>query len=126
MTRSQAERVVRGWQERLGLDRWRIEILWDEPADEDENAKVWRSGWYDNARLYFNKDWPAWPRERFEQTVIHELLHLCHRGIDETWNDLDGQLHRDAWTVATARWKQEIEGYVDRMAFHLLEIGGPV
>lgn len=126
MTRSQGERIIRGWQERLGLERWNIEILWDEPAEEDENARVWRSGWYDNARVYFAKEWPSWPRERFEQTAIHELLHLCHRDVDETWLDLDGQLHRDAWTIADKRWKQEMEGFIDRLACRLLEVGGPV
>lgn len=126
LTERQAERIIRGWQKRLGLEGWRVEIRWDEPADEDDNAKIWRSCFYDDARLYLSKEWPTWPRERFEKTVIHELLHLCHRDIDEAWNDLDGQLHRDAYTVASARWKQEIEGMVDRLAFRLLEFGGPV
>lgn len=126
MTRAQGERIIRGWQERLGLGGWRIEVLWDEPAEEDENARTWRSGFYDSARVYWAKDWQSWPRERFEQTAIHELLHLCHRDIDEAWNDLDGQLHRDAWSVAKARYTQENEGFVDRLAFRLLEFGGPV
>lgn len=125
MTRAQAERIIRVWQERLGLERWSVEVKWDEPAPEGDNARTWRSDWYENARMYFAEDWPSWTRERFEQTTIHELLHLLHRGIDEAWHDLDGQLHRDAWSVADKRYMQEMEGFIDRLASRMLEVGGP-
>lgn len=83
---------------------------------------MWRSSWYEIARLYFSAEWSSWPVAKFEQIVVHELLHLCHRDIDEAWADLDGQLHRDAWTLADKRYKQENEGFVDRLAFRLVEI----
>lgn len=125
MTRAQAERIIRVWQERLGLERWSVEVLWDEPAPEGDNARTWRSDWYENARVYFNAEWPSWDRERFEQTAVHELLHLLHRGVDETWRDLENQLHRDAWSMADARYMQEMEGFIDRLASRVLEVGGP-
>lgn len=125
MTRAQGERIIREWQARLGLELWDVEILWDEPAGEGDNARTWRSNWYDNARVYFDAEWPKWSRERFEQTAIHELLHLLHRGVDQSWNELDGQLHRDAWTVADNRYMHEMEGFIDRLASRLLEAAGP-
>lgn len=123
MTRKQAEAIIRDWQDRLGLERWNIEIKWDEPAGEGNNAKTWRAGWYDDARMYFDPEWPTWSHEKFEQTTIHELLHLLHRGVDEAWNDVDGQLHRDAWSLADKRYLQEMEGFIDRLAKRLQEIG---
>lgn len=125
MTKALGERIIREWQARLGLERWEILIVWDEPTDENDNARTWRSSWYDNARIYFNVEWPKWMREKFEQTTIHELLHLCHRDVDQSWNDLEGQLHRDAWKMADERYMHSMEGFIDRLAYRLLEVGGP-
>lgn len=122
MTRAQAERIIRDWQHRLGLERWKIEIDWDESAGEGNNARTWRSDLYDTARMLWDPEWPKWSRERFEQTAIHELLHLLHRDLDETWKDMEGQIHRDAWSLADKRYFQEMEGFIDRLAIRLLEI----
>lgn len=122
MTKVQLERIVRMWVPRLGLERWKIEIKWDEAADPDAYASITPSAYYDTATLRFATDFGKWERDMAEQTVVHELLHLTHRDIDEVVNDLDGQLHRDAAILLERRYKQALEQFVDRMAARLVEL----
>lgn len=125
MTRAVIERLVRRWVPRLGLERWRIEFCWDEPCDpEKERAKVVRSCFYDRATLYFASDFGSWSLESAEQTVVHELLHLCLRDVDEVLSDLDGQLQRDAAEMVDRRYRQAMESFVDRLSCRLVDLGG--
>jgi hypothetical protein len=126
MTRSAVERAVRVWQRRLGLDGWDVEVEWDEPSEDGSDASTWRSASYDRATMKFAEGWPKWSREFTNRVVVHELLHLVSRDLDEVVNDLEGQLHRDAFTLVDRRYLHEIEGLVDRLAYRLVEIGGQV
>lgn len=124
MTRRRLARLIVVWQTRLGLERWKLETKWDEPCGEDFTAVIEKSPFYDTATLRLEAGWQKWSPEFAEVTVVHELLHLLHRDVDEAFRDLEGQLHRDAWLLSERRYKQAMEGFIDRTASRLVEIAG--
>lgn len=129
MSKRELERIVRLWQTRLGLDAWDIRVDWDKPAREGCDATTWRSTDYDRAILYFDTPtWPTWAEKRgldfVHRIVVHELLHLLVRDLDELVDSLNGQLHRDVFAVTENRYDHEIEGLVDRLSYRLVALSG--
>lgn len=124
MTKGQVERLVRVWQGRLGLERWDVKVDWSKPCADDRVAEVEKSSYYDTGTLRWEPGWSKWTAEYAEATVVHELLHLCHRDVDESFADLEGQLQRDAWILSERRYRQAMEGFIDRTASRLVEIAG--
>ena len=122
MTKAAIERIVRVWVPRLGLERWKIEVDFSKPCADENVAEVEKSSFYDTGTIRLEAGWAKWEPVFAEQTLVHELLHLLHRDVDEAFRDIEGQLHRDAWTMADRRYKQAMEGFIDRMAFRLVEI----
>ena len=122
MTRKQFEREFRTWQNRLGLDAWHVEINWDEPARKDCDATTWRSDDYDRAVIKLDVEWPSWDDDFTRRIIVHELLHLLTRDVDEVFDSLETQLQRDLYTATQNRYKHEIEGLVDRLSYRLVEI----
>lgn len=122
MTKAQMERIVQGWLPRLGLDRWKVEFKWAEPCDAENYAEVEKSSFYDSAKIRLEPDWAKWSPEFAEVTLVHELVHLLHRDVDQAFNDIDGQLQRDAWIMAERRYRHAMEGFVDRLATRLVEL----
>jgi hypothetical protein len=124
VTKAALERLVRLWVPRLGLERWKVDVDWSKPCADHNVAEIEKSSFYDTGTIRLEPGWAKWSPEYAEQTVVHELLHLCHRDVDEAFADLEGQLHRDAWTMAERRYKQAMEGFIDRAASRLVEIAG--
>ena len=128
MTRKQFEAILRGWQKRLGLERWDLRIDWDKPTSEDADASTWRSNDYDSAILYLDPDWASWEKSRgrdfVNRIIVHELLHLAIRDVDSVVDSLESHLHRDVFAVTEHRYKHEYEGFVDRMSYRIVELGG--
>lgn len=119
MTRGRLEKITRAWQKRLGLERWDLKFGWDRPLDqENEVARVFRSNQYDSATIFFAADYRKWTPEFANQAVVHELLHLCHRDVDEAFGVLDAD------AASKARWEHAMEGFIDRTACRIVEIGG--
>jgi hypothetical protein len=124
VTKTKLEAEVRAWQYRLGLERWKVEIKWDEPCDAENFADITKSSTYDTATLRLDAGWSKWTADFTRGIVVHELMHLLHRDVDEAFNDIEGQLQRDAWIMAERRYKQAMEGFIDRTATRLVEIAG--
>lgn len=126
MNREQIERVVETWQLRLGLQNWDLRVEWDKPAGDEANASTWRMDKYDRATMHFAPECDEWDEFFLNWIVVHELLHLCTREIDETHKAIEEHLHRAVWDVHDKRYDHEIEGFIDRLARRLVLIGGTV
>lgn len=130
MTRAELERIVRTWQRRLGLERWRVELVTDEArwfrtGHDDEHASTWRSNSYDQARLYVNPDeWRDWSPHDAHEHVVHELVHLLHRDLEHVLDHVEPLLHADAYKVAESALEHALEQTVDRIARRLVELAG--
>lgn len=129
MRRAQVEQIVHWWIPRLGLDHWRIDVVWDHSRDEApsfdsfEHAFTWRARDYDEARMYFNpNEMEHWDRRQANEIVVHELLHLVTRDIEFVLDQIEDQLHRDVETLVTVSHRHAVEGAVDRLSKRIVEL----
>jgi hypothetical protein len=124
VTKAQLERTVRVWQRRLGLDAWKIDVDFSDPASEGCVASTLRSNDYDTATITWDAGWASWEPLYANQTVVHELLHLLTRDVDLVVDDARDQLHPDASALVEKRYRHETEGLVDRLSVRLVDVGG--
>jgi hypothetical protein len=122
VTQKQFEQYVAEWQTRLGLERWQLTHSWEKPLVRGANAVITRSSSYDTASLRVARDWQSWPADKLAWNVVHELLHLHMRDVDQTVAPVKDALHPDAWAMFNARYEHEIEGVIDRLAARIVEI----
>lgn len=122
MTQKQVHKLVRDWQRRLGLERWRITLEFsDEP--EDFHAQVTPSAQYESAAVIFAPGYGARSDEAVAHTVVHELLHVLLRDVDAVVSAATDQLHPQAAGQIDKRYAHEIEGFVDALARRITEPG---
>lgn len=142
LTESKVYVLVRKWKLRLGLQQWRIPVVFraETEADEDFVAgtlmSVNRSDFYDDAVLYLHpscvgqmpfpqsmeKDMvEALGADKFaqylERKIVHELLHLVIRDLSEVaFGGMEERIGRDAFNLFEASWKRAEEKTVDSLA----------
>lgn len=125
LTREDIASLVDVWQERLRLTHWEIRIDWENEPGEDELANVnW--SFYDVATLRFAATYPMWSRREANWTVVHELMHIVMRDLQEGVESAERVLPASAYRLFDARFQHELEGVVDRTAALLIELGGVV
>lgn len=122
MTRPQFEKALREWQRRLGLDAWDIAVEWDEKANEDSDATTWRSADYDRATIRLDSGWAKWTDAFTHRIIVHELVHLLTRDIDEAFKLLKRHVSEAVWAVSDDVYEHEIEGLCDRLSYRLVEL----
>lgn len=131
MTKGQIERAVKVWQQRLGLDGWDVGVSWvKDPVtgigcSDDADMTTWRASTYDRAVIYPSVEkFGSWPDDMTNRLVVHELLHLSTRDVDQVVASIEGQVHPDVYRMIDKRYDHEIEGLVDRLAYRLVELAG--
>ena len=123
MTRKQIEALVEAWKARLGLDGWKIAVEFP-TVPTASYSEVTVDGSYDSATLTVSPGFEAMTQKVANQTVVHELLHLLIRDMDAVMEDARSQLHPQASAQVEKRYEHEVEGFVDRLAIRIVEIGG--
>lgn len=125
MTRAQLTRIIRGWQKRLRLEDWNIEIDFENDPGPGVDASVWKHDVYSDANIRFVDGWRNWSRKHANYIAVHELLHINAR-----CRDVAARLAREELVSATAAeayskwyWNAE-ETQLDRIAEVLVELGG--
>jgi hypothetical protein len=116
MNRSDIEGYLAEWQTRLGLDHWKIEVKWDKPASEDQDARVEMEDWYDTCTMHLASEWREWNVQKAQAIVVHELLHLVFRDLGGAVEAVHALLGSEAKVLADARFQHEVEGVVERLA----------
>lgn len=126
MTEASLLDIIERWQKRLKLDSFSISAAFDDATlDEASDACVNISADYDRAWIKFNPDsWSQWDRQRANEVVVHELLHVMTRDIDESTKAVMNLVRGDTWALAHSRHDHELENFVDSMALRLIELGG--
>lgn len=134
MTERQLRRLVHQWASRLGVDRWDLHVLIEQPDDEDlaVSANAFRSLTYDQATIRFAPwlltragppdEWPGppWDDFRIEALVVHELLHLAFRDLRQVATELAGiALEGRAEEMFDHALKRAEEQTVERLAWAL-------
>ena len=122
MTKREIERLVSDWQKRLKLEHWSIKVDWSRSPREDAYATTHRRIKYDIAEIYFDSEYRTWSKDFAEQLVVHELLHLTTRDLDQVIGDLEDLLRLESFKLVEKRYDHEIEGVVDRFATIVVEL----
>ena len=120
MTQKQVERIVWEWQKRLGLATWDLRINFAEPCHEEADATMTRSNTYERGELRLDKDWGKWSKPWANQIIVHELVHLLTRDIEESFKPAEPS------PVVSKLQDRAVEQFVDKLAYRLVEIGGVV
>lgn len=126
--RDELARVLAVWQQRLRLDHWRIEISWTETiADDEANAEIRMEEDYDSAKIVLAGGFAAWSAEWANKVVVHELLHLVFRDLEEHVKAAKTfSVSPTAFDLFIDRYNHECEGVVDRLAHQLVDLAGVV
>ena len=127
MTQAKIRELVRIWQKRLKLDRQAVTLIFvDEcPYEGDELclAETKPNKNYDRARIWFYLDQlEKYDDDEVEVTVIHELLHVAHKGIEKCIGLLDNVLTNDSLAVYEAAFDMHNERFIDRLAWALFDL----
>lgn len=122
MTEKQRNDMVTKWKKNLRLDHWLIEIVDEEPDNQDALASVMPAESYDRATIRFASSWPEWPPAFAERVVVHELLHIVFRDLVEAEQSIYDALSHDARVLYSRRLDHELEGVIDRLAERFVEV----
>lgn len=99
----------------LGLPKWAITVL-DEPADDDAMASIEPLGWRWVAELKLNQDWMTYDSAARRNTIVHEVCHLLHYGINHVIEDAADLMHDHEWQQINRRYHRATEYMVDHLA----------
>jgi hypothetical protein len=124
-------RAVQGildrWVRRMGLERWKIELELVEPSretspDEWADASIWRSNAYETAKIQLHPTWRSWSAEEAETHLVHELVHLWTRDMEEMLSIAEDQVTSAVFEVIRAAAMQRTEATVDLISRRLIAI----
>lgn len=133
MTEKKLRELFSLWQNRLGLDRWRVVVEIGGVTIDGAYMQCVRSVSYRRARIHvqpwvLTNDIPEGlivqdftPKE-IECAVVHELLHCPTLPLAAmVQDDLDGMLHRDVQAVFEASFHRAEENFIEDLALALVE-----
>jgi hypothetical protein len=125
MTEQDLRELVARWVARLGLERWRVDLVFDpeRPAEVGCDANAWRSDHYERAEIFLHPAWRQWEPDFAEATIVHELLHLHLRDVEEAMLPAVAELaHPHAVKVLRDRIEHELEQAIDVLAHRLVAL----
>jgi hypothetical protein len=133
VTEEQVLAFVVAWQHRLGLDLWRITVVFESIEPSTITMQVHKCRDYERATIKVqpwvltNSPPPEWlvgigciTDLDIEEAVVHELLHCC---LDKLWNWpslLGPETHVDALGTAVRAFDHDEESVVDKLAVALV------
>ncbi len=119
MTPAQLKKRVAVWQQRMNLQHWRLTVdITDEPRGKPSAAAgVTYSAFYDKADLEFQTELIAHESvHEIDCTIVHELVHIQLRDLDQTLWSITAHLAAPAEDVYEKAIERATEGFVDRIA----------
>lgn len=130
MTHRTAERLLEAWRRRL-VPEWTVALDWDEhPDDAGSRLDVVQSQDYHHAIVRTCAGWlecdaphpgDDGDRER-EIDLVHELLHLLWRDVEQAARRAAEGLGDQAHNLARAGWKHALEGAIERTARAMVDV----
>lgn len=131
MTEGQLRSLFTQWVNRLGLERWDIELRVEDCETSSAYMECERSVTYERAVIRC-QPWVLTGQvpddllqleltsQRVEASLVHELLHCLTRDLRNVAETVDGQLHRDAFSIFESAVMRAEEQLVDRLAVALV------
>lgn len=135
MSKKEISLLLTKWTKILGLSDWRIVVVYEDCEDETSYMEVVRSTDYKRAKIVIptwvigEKDQPKdmlIPLDKVDETfleesLVHELLHLVVTPITVVIRqDIEYQLHRDAFSLLEKTMSHAEERVVDNLSVALV------
>lgn len=113
---------VKDWRDRLLLTPWKIRLRLETIIDGDETilAQVHLFQEVQTANIAFRGDISPEPSDEWQQTILHELMHVRLAEVSEfVRDDIIPELGPTAERVAQAAFRRALEPAVEGLA-HVL------
>jgi len=133
MTEQQIRDLFTLWQQRLGLSHWTIEVAVEKLKPRTTSMRTSKSPHYDRGRIVVQPwvvtgdpppDWYKAPDTSFErvieETIVHELLHLCLWECSSAICLLAPSSKKSAYQAAITVQEHQEEHFVDRLSVALV------
>lgn len=118
VTRREADAVVAfaiKVRDLLGLPSWRIGVL-EEPADGDALASISTVPGRWIAEVKLSDQWMKLSSDERRDTIVHEVCHLLHVGVNHVIEDAQSLMHDHEWDALNASYHRATEYMVDHLA----------
>jgi hypothetical protein len=129
VTEREIEQLLRRWQRRMGLDRWRITLDLARPAarfgdgdDDYQWAELDRSNNYETATIRLHPNWRSWSEAEAQEHLVHELVHVWMRDLEEAIKVFEGRVLYDVFAVGREAFAQRLEATVELIMRQLIAI----
>jgi hypothetical protein len=131
LDRAYADLVLEAWLIRLGMLEWRVSVDWHAHgwADSDLHyAQVMVPATLLTTTIRLNADRSGgWDDDLdLNETIVHELLHLAMRDVEQLVDSLLEHLLPMARELGSDRWRHAEELVVERLARVLVALGGVI
>jgi hypothetical protein len=135
MTKKKISLLLKKWTDILGLEKWKINLVYEDCEDESSYMEIIRSIDYHRAKLIV----PTWvigkkeaPKDLimgsnlnetfWEESLVHELLHLVVTPMSVVIRqDIAYQLHRDVFSLLEKTSMHAEERVVDNLSVALVK-----
>lgn len=106
----------------MGLPSYRILIM-ESPCPKDAIATI---DWVEDrhvAQLYLSKKWHEHSDDEQRDTIVHETLHVWHRGLTDWLHaELQDLMHDHEFDRISRQYQHHVELMVDQMALTLANV----
>lgn len=131
-TQDDIEYLIEKWKPLLGLEHWKIKVLWDKPIRSTKyNAEIYVSDLLKSAAMAVNVNYTKWSDYWAETTIIHELLHCSHKAVDLVWEkttgltdipNVDPALHPALANTVDDLYTTEMERFIDYLSCRIYDL----
>ncbi|MEA4884266.1 MAG: hypothetical protein VB144_11545 [Clostridia bacterium] len=115
-THEQIEQAIAEWRQRLGLERWKVRVLWKDALDDDTVAQVTPNRQRCSALLELTEGICSTPAEDINELAAHEMIHLHTYGMYRTAQLLLSNAGTELQTTANDIMHREWELVTDALA----------
>lgn len=102
----------------LRLDQWDIILMLEPPDDDDAIMDVTPTENHYSTQIRVSKEWPDLPDAVKKDTVVHELIHLLHRDLNDLINDMtygDSSSSQDNTNACQGAYMRIVERMVSQL-----------
>jgi len=124
MTRTELERILAVWQDRLRLGHWSIKIVWDREISDENEAEIRVHDWYEQASIGVSKKFEQWDSRHANTTIVHELLHCFERDCKAAVEAMANVSGQAVYELLWSRYLAGAEAWIDRLAIVLVDLTG--
>lgn len=116
LTKKELQHTLDVWKERFLLFNWEIKVEECLGVGVDEEAEISIMRDYLKGTLKLPLNWRTWSKEKMNEIIVHELVHLIVHHLRVAADDAGSAFSEEAETLFAKRLNHELEGAVDHIS----------